>query len=371
LENGALGRKAQQEASIAALYQAGMGQRDWGEALGVLADYVDAGGITLDTYDFGASRGTVLASNMAPDPAILEYNAVYGHANPLAERTQRQLRDGCVYRASDFVPISEFMQTELYNTVYRKLGLKHLSAISIEYKQSRSTQLSVIKPVDAADFDDREVTQLAAVQAHVRQAWAGYCELSRTRRRLDELTSLWNLVEFAVVVVDSRRTIQFANRTAEDLLRALTRSGPDDVGAALLRHPELARALNGVLADGGVRHVGALGLSPAPRLRATLFGMAPGTAAILMTDPLRHRDLPLRALRRRFELTDAEARVVRRIVAGDTIRQAAERLGIGYETARSQIKSAMARNGWRRQSQMLADVFSELLPFGLESQRHR
>jgi DNA-binding CsgD family transcriptional regulator len=119
-----------------------------------------------------------------------------------------------------------------------------------------------------------------------------------------------------------------------------------------------------VLADGGVRHSGELHVPGAPGLRATVFGLAPGRAAVLLTDPWRHRDLPLRSLRQRFELTEAEARVVQRIAAGDTIRQAAERIGIGYETARTQLKSAMAKSGWRRQSEMLADVFGELLPFG-------
>ena len=110
-------REEPQASAIAALYQAGMGHLDWGEALAVLADYVGARGITLDTYDFDASMGTVLASNMAPDPAILEYNQVYGHANPLIERTHRQLRKGRVFRASDFVATDEFVRSELYNTV--------------------------------------------------------------------------------------------------------------------------------------------------------------------------------------------------------------------------------------------------------------
>lgn len=355
--------------AIAALYRAGMGQLDWGEALAMLADHVGARGITLDTYDFEASRGTVLATNMAPNPAIAEYNEVYGQANPLAERTRRQLRQGLVYRASDFVPTAEFVRTELYNTVYRKLGLKHLTAVSLDYRDARSTQLSVIKPTDAADFSEREVARLVVLQAHARHAWAGYRALARTRQRLDELTALWDLVEFAALVVDSNLEVRFANRAAEDLLRRLpgTRANASGNAAAagLLRNRRLKAAVSAVLDGGGVRHAGTLGLASFPALRATAFGLGDGAAAVLVTDPLRQQNLPLAAFRQRFGLTAAEARVVQRIAAGDTLRQAAERIGIGYETARSQLKSAMARNGWRRQSAMLADVFGELLPFGL------
>ena len=356
------------ERVIAALYQAGMGQLDWGAALDDLAGQVGAGGITLDTYDFDASRGTVLASNMAPDPAIAEYNAIYGHANPLAERTRRQLQQGLTYRASEFVPTAEFVRTELYNTVYRALGLKHLAAVTLEYRQSRSTQFSVIKPTDAADFSEREVALLADMQVHARQAWSGYRVLARTRRRLDELVSLWNQIEFAVLVVDSDRKVRFANRAAEDLQRALSRGEPrasaQPVTADLLRNLRLKAALDSVLVAGGIRHAGTLGLSPFPQLRATVFALSDDRAAILLVDPLRQQDLPLDAFRQRFALTEAEARVVRRIARGDSLREAAEQIGIGYETARSQLKSAMARNGWRRQSALLVDVLAELLPLG-------
>lgn len=330
----------------------------------MLADHVDARGITLDSYDFNASAGRVLASNMAPDPAILEYNAVYGHANPLIERTRRQLRQGLVYRASDFVPTSEFVRTELYNTVYRKLGIKHVGAISIDFGNARSTQLSVIKPADGDDFTAREMRRLERIQSHVRQAWAGWRALERTQRRLDELTSLWNLVEFAVLVVDSRNRVRFANRAAENLLRSMPRTGAAGAASHLLHNRPLAVAVDKVLADGGVRHSGELHVPGAHGLRATVFGLAPGRAAVLLTDPLQRREFPLQALRQRFELTEAEARVVQRITAGNTIRQTAVHIGIGYETARSQLKSAMAKNGWQRQSEMLAGVFGELLPFG-------
>jgi DNA-binding CsgD family transcriptional regulator/PAS domain-containing protein len=350
--------------AIAALYRAGMGQLDWGEALAMLADHVGARGITLDTYDFDASVGTVLASNMAPDPAISEYNEVYGHANPLIERTRRQLRRGRVFRASDFVPTDEFIRTELYNTVYRKLGIKHVGAISIRYHGSRSTQLSVLKPADADDFSRGEMERLAVMQAHVRQAWAGHRELMKTQRRLDELTSLWNLVEVAVIVVDEKRQVQFANRAAEDLLRSLPHNGSAGTASSLLQQGRLTDTVDAVLEDGGIRHAGELGIPSSPGLRATVFGLGSGKVAVLITDPLRHRDLPLSAFRQRFELTEAEARVVQRITAGNTIRQTAVHIGIGYETARSQLKSAMAKNGWRRQSEMLAGVFGELLPFG-------
>ena len=333
-----------------------------------MADAVDARGITLDTYDFTASVGTVLSSNMAPDPAIAEYNQRYGRTNPLIERTRSQLQRGRVYRASDYVPVEAFVRTELYNTVYRKLGIKHVGAIGLDYRGDVSTQLSVIKPNDAGDFSDTELKRLTLLQVHARQAYAGYRALLQTQRRLDELTSLWNLIEFAVMIFNDRGELRFSNRAAEDLLRALPHQGSGNSAATALRdNRELAAALRAVFAAGGVQYTGVLGLATFPHLRATVFGLDGGSAAVLLTDPSKQRDLPLEAFIQRFGLTEAEARVCRALAAGDSLKEAAERIGIGYETARTQLKSAMAKNGWRRQATMLGEIYSELLPFGLDA----
>jgi DNA-binding CsgD family transcriptional regulator len=44
-------------------------------------------------------------------------------------------------------------------------------------------------------------------------------------------------------------------------------------------------------------------------------------------------------LKERFELTPAEARLVLRLVAGESLRSAAQALNIGYETARTTLNA--------------------------------
>jgi len=359
------------ERVIAALYRAGMGQQDWSETLCHLARFLDARVVTLDTYDFDERRGVVLAANIEPDPAILEYNTAYGQANPLIEKARSRLTGSYVLRASDVIPLAEFVRTDLYNHVHRRMGAKCIAGVGLETGADVITQFTVVKPDRAGDFDDREIERLKAIQVHARRAYAGFRALARTQRRLDELTSLWNVIEFPVMVVGDRRRLRFANRAAEDLMRDISRrlTGPPGASRAhgLLRVPALAKALDSVFSGGGVRHAGELRLEAHPRLRATVFALGPRRAAVLLTDPLRRRNLPLGAFQQRFSLTEAEARVVQRLATGESLKQAATHIGIGYETARTQLKSAMGKNGWRRQSEILADVFSELLPFGSSS----
>jgi DNA-binding CsgD family transcriptional regulator len=61
-------------------------------------------------------------------------------------------------------------------------------------------------------------------------------------------------------------------------------------------------------------------------------------------------------LRERFGLTPAEARLVLRLVAGDSLRSSAATLGIGYETARTTLKSVFYKTGTCRQVELVIMV---------------
>jgi DNA-binding CsgD family transcriptional regulator len=54
-----------------------------------------------------------------------------------------------------------------------------------------------------------------------------------------------------------------------------------------------------------------------------------------------------------FDLTPAEARLVLRLVAGDSLKSSAKALGIGYETARTTLKAVFQKTGTRRQTELV------------------
>jgi DNA-binding CsgD family transcriptional regulator len=57
-------------------------------------------------------------------------------------------------------------------------------------------------------------------------------------------------------------------------------------------------------------------------------------------------------LKDKFGLTPAESRLVLRIVAGVTLRLSAAGLGIGYETARTTLKTVFRKTGTCRQAEL-------------------
>jgi DNA-binding CsgD family transcriptional regulator len=82
------------------------------------------------------------------------------------------------------------------------------------------------------------------------------------------------------------------------------------------------------------------------------FGAA--RAVLLIVDPFREQEsVPAAEIRRGLGLTKAEATLLMLLHADVSLPQAAEQLGVSYETVRTQLKSIFDRTGVRRQSEAL------------------
>ena len=65
-------------------------------------------------------------------------------------------------------------------------------------------------------------------------------------------------------------------------------------------------------------------------------------------------------LKERFELTPAEARLVLRLIVGESLRSAAHTLNIGYETARTTLKSVFHKTDTGRQAELVIVVINAM-----------
>src|SRR5947208_2110656 len=65
-------------------------------------------------------------------------------------------------------------------------------------------------------------------------------------------------------------------------------------------------------------------------------------------------------LRSHFGLTPAEARLALHLVTGETLRSAAAKLSISYETARTQLKNIFNKTKTRRQAELVILILTTL-----------
>ena len=357
--------EAEREHVVSALYGAAMGNQPWAIALDRLCAFTDTRCSTLDTYDLDAKAGQVLASNLAPHPAIEEYNRTPGQRNILIETAYRQVRAGHAFRASRFVRMRDFEKTDLYNTVYRALGIRHVAGFALDVAPDGLAQFSLIKPSDGGDLSESEMRRLRELGPHLQQAWAGYSHLAKLESSLATLVELWNRFDHAVMVLDARLKLKFANRAAEALLADgcawRSRSGFLK-NANCACQAKFQQAVQRVLDGQQTSHsLSRPGVQPNGHF-ATLYRIADNRLALILTDPARTNGDFRAGLQRSFGLTPAEAKLVNAMISGQTLRQFADSRQIRYETARAHLKNAMRKNSWRRQTQMISEVLLSLLP---------
>jgi DNA-binding CsgD family transcriptional regulator len=65
-------------------------------------------------------------------------------------------------------------------------------------------------------------------------------------------------------------------------------------------------------------------------------------------------------LKSRFDLTPAEARIVLRLVAGDSLQSAAKALGVTYGTVRTHLKAVFQKTGACRQAELVIVVIQAM-----------
>jgi len=77
-------------------------------------------------------------------------------------------------------------------------------------------------------------------------------------------------------------------------------------------------------------------------------------ALVILGNPALRRPNISRDLVAKFALTRAEMRLLQIVGAGESLRNAADQLGITYETARSQLKAIFGKTDVHRQAELVA-----------------
>ena len=82
---------------------------------------------------------------------------------------------------------------------------------------------------------------------------------------------------------------------------------------------------------------------------------------LFVTDPNRPQETSSEQLRRLFGLTRSEARLTERLVAGDSVKEAAAELGVTEGTVRTTLKAIFYKTGVTRQPELVKVVMTSPL----------
>lgn len=364
---------------IELVYSAAVDSTAWPEAVRRLSVSFGATGAGLYVGDAAERRVELVTIQGIDETYVNSYVSRYlVDENPWAVEPLQQ----CGYVRTD-TALDEYhrrrgfyRRTSLFNEWMKPQDFIYTLGVNLAGSDERQTKLFLYRPERAGPYSEREVGRFRRLVRHLVNAVEMAGRFSAAGRAARDLRHVLDRARFGLVLLDADGRVLEANAFARRLFEqrdgiAVAR------GRLVATQSESAKSLAETLHAAQATRAGGDAAAPAARLkrsggRAPImamavpvtsgrdpFGVQGAAVALVVTDPLEDARLPLDALRRRYGLTRSEARLALELMQGRKLRDAAERTGLTYETARWYIKSAFRKTGAAGQADLVRLLLSD------------
>jgi DNA-binding CsgD family transcriptional regulator/PAS domain-containing protein len=276
---------------------------------------------------------------------------------------------------------AELVESDFFKGWAGALGYCDAITSVVLQEQGRVGLVGVARHRDVGVATDREIALMRLLTPHLRRAVAIGDLLDMRALEAEALRETVDGLAVGISVVAADGAILHANAAARAMMAG---EGPlrADRGRLAARRSdatsELLAAIGAAERDEtrlGARGIGVVLASPARAespavahvLPLTGGALRPGlvpraAAAVFVSPPL--AATPVATAARALALTPAETRLLEHLVAGETLAEAAARIGVAETTAKAQLRSIFDKAGVRRQAELIALVARLSPPLG-------
>lgn len=355
------------------IYRAAAEPSHWPLALQAIADCSgDVGTILLygkDDGTFGVIESASLAA-VAREYGEGGWSVLDVRAMRSRERGYFTARD--IITDRDIISPEEMTYDPFYSDLLRRHGLRYFAAAMVSPEPRVEVALSVQRSLDKPEYADSELDTLARLGPHVERSLRLGIRLMDAEVSKTGLGAALTQLGIGVFVLDSLGRVLFSNPAAQAMLGdGLEIVGDKLAVGSLAINPEAVEAMKRVV-NFRPEHVIAehrpiliqrhssnrpltLYFLPIP-MAATAMNrfLTQARVIVLAIDPDAGGPPDPSLIRDILGLTLGEARVAALVGAGQSPREAAGKLGISEETARTTLKRVFAKAGVSRQSELTA-----------------
>jgi DNA-binding CsgD family transcriptional regulator len=372
-------KRADTGALIGSIYEAGLDATRWPAFMESLASSLHAGFGNLwllDSSNWTISceeGGSVSASSGLDAFTIDRYKQHYAGLNVWLPNAVN-LPEGALTVSSALYPDRRLKSTEFYDLFLRPNDLFYAVGSSVVKEGTTDVRMSFVRSEKAGPYEDGELHLVRQLMPHLRNAVVLHREMYRTRALAASSMAALELVPVGVALLTASGSLAHANQRAHDLFAG---TGAMSVGpggklraASTAATGKLQRLIHESLctsAGKGVGHGGTLQLAgPSGRRLHVLVSPLPAhaafdakaTAAVFCSDPDAVVGRFSRRLEIMYEMTAAEAQLTEALVNGKSLQEFADSRRVSMNTVRTQLKSASAKTGARRQADLVRMILT-------------
>lgn len=369
--------------TIGVLYDAAMGNVEWGVAGNHLLRLVDGATLTL-TAQYSADGGVDLIDMQGVTAREVELYAGSFLPDDVWRNAaiERRILDRVVL-GTDLVTENDYRHSRIYTDLCRpNTDIFHGVMVTGSMPDGGVFSLGIHRPRPSHAFKADDKQRVQDLLPHIRRAVLIRSRLGLAQAQASVTSAVLDQLSFGVIQLTANGYVTYANDAARRILNSgdglsLGRSGL----RAVLPHDD-SRLQNAIRAAGRLasnpqdtpdgdfqlriarpsgRKSYAVLVTPLGMNRTFLLPRSPASM-LIVTDPEQTPRLDHRALVKLFGFTRAEARLVAELVTGRSLQASAQVLGIGFETARTHLARARAKTETSSQADLVRVVLTALLP---------
>jgi DNA-binding CsgD family transcriptional regulator len=294
----------------------------------------------------------------APDVAEMWRSIPDLHTRPLDEPVVMSRDAPVMLRSGYYI---EWVQPQ---------GIIDAISLTVLRQRDRVGEFSLSRHESAGTVTGRDIAIVRLLAPHIRRAVAIGDALDMQAMTVSTFEASLDLIATGVVLIDDDAKIIHANRAGRSML-AIGSPIRSERGALRTCRPETSAALKTAIAKAisDEAAIGSAGIGiPTPQANgeAGLIHVLPlmrgdvqariaprASAALFITVAADGVGPPPAVLAALFDLSAAEVRTLERLLAGDTLAEAAHKLGIAITTARTHLAHIFDKTGASRQADLI------------------
>ncbi len=281
-----------------------------------------------------------------------------------------------VHLLHHYMPQDRFVRSSYYNEFFRKVTDGYWSAASwITLDRGAGVGLGIgIHRSRAADPEDSaQVEILGTLSPHLRRAGRLHIKLNDVKLRVSQLSDALDHIRQPAILATSEGRLVLANEAAGRLFDSARILSIDSTGRIVTCSAKATRQLWDAIeaaarpaqTDAGqTSDIIVTGDEQTPLISLNVMALQrrnrstradlDGGSIMVLAQEFKPALVSIETLRSAFGLSPAEARLVRLLATGASLRQASEMIGVSYSTVVSQIKSSFQKTHTHRQAELVA-----------------
>src|ERR1044071_3706029 len=364
---------------LGAIYEGPMESPPWSTALQKLRDHLRAGHVTLMLRPPSPdSAGIMINTGPVTTQGIESYDTHFFALDPFV-----RLTEGDVITAEELIG-KEWLKSPIYLEYLKPLDIRHLLGADIYTTEGIECRLRITRPHDAKPFSAHDKALVRFLLPHLKRSIQLHARLDFLECERQLFAGTVNRLLLGIISYSQNGTVIETNQEARRILAekdGIWLAGTNLCVESSQESRELQRmikqALTGPAPAEGPAVVEAMSVTrPSGRSKlGVLVRVIPMGAwsesrqrpavAVFLRDPESNAAQPSHELvRRLFGLTRMEAALALLLTEGYTLDEAAEKMNVRRNTARTHLRSIFCKTGVTRQTMLVRLLLNSVITLG-------